>query len=80
MRLQYRLDLLALNTASNSYSVHLNVYMLPSGVFACILSFCLLLHVLVIVMSHALNISANSKQEDPYSGADERTCVILMPE
>ena len=80
MHLQYRLHLIALSSASNSYLVHLNVYILPSDVFTCILSFCLLMQVLVIVMLHPLNMSANSKQEDHDSGTDLRKCIILMPE
>lgn len=77
MCLHCRLHLRALSSASNSSSAHLSVYLLPD-VFTCILSFCLLMQDLVIVLLHPLNISPSSKQEDPYSGAGQRTCIILL--
>ena len=80
VRLQYRLHLTALNIASHSYSAYQSVYILPSDVFVCILSFCPLVQVLVVVMLHPLTVSANSKQGDPDSGADQSMCIILMPE
>lgn len=68
--LQYRLHLIALSIVSNSCSVNLNVYILPSDILSC-----LPMQVLVIVILHPLNIFTNSEQEDPYGGADQKTCI-----
>lgn len=63
MHLQYRLHLIALNRASNSYSIHQSVYILPLDVFTCVLSCCLLVQGLLIAILHPLNISTNSSQK-----------------
>lgn len=68
--LQYRLHLIALSIVSNSCSVNLNVYILPSDILSC-----LPMQVFVIVILHPLNIFTNSEQEDPYGGADQKTCI-----